>query len=68
MIIQTPGHRYEVKKSRTVTHETFTKRYALDRLETKLKKALQEQESYRQREKVKRLERQIDKLKLEISV
>ena len=72
MIFQTGKRRYEIKPKRNLTHEAFTKRMALTNLEIKIEQARDSLKQLlgvykrRQREKISRLERQYDKLKLEI--
>ena len=73
MIIQTGTQRYNVCRGHKITHETYTRYYALAELEIKLSQARHEleapevhssRERRRQREKVWRLQLQIDNLRL----
>ena len=73
MIVQTGTQRYNIRREDKVTHETYTRYYALTNLEVKLRQARHEleapeehssRERRRQREKVWRLQLQVDNLRL----
>ena len=73
MIVQTGTQRYNVRREDKVTHETYARYYTLAKLEIKLQQARYEleapeehssRERRRQREKVWRLQLQVDNLRL----
>lgn len=72
MILRVQNREFEIPKRRKVTHETFTMRYKLDDLENKLARARRDLEQLpaghrrRQREKIWRIEQQIDVLRLRV--
>ncbi len=70
MILRCGPRQYNIKDRRGITYDTFTKRFHLARLEDNLEQACRTLDTMpankrnRQREKVARLEKQIDRLRL----
>lgn len=73
MLVEARGYQYEISKQRRITHEHFTRLYKLSRLEDNLIRVRRDLEQLpgnkrrRQREKISRLEIQIDALRLQIA-
>ena len=72
MLVKAAAYSYNIEQGRKLTHETFTRLYQLTALEEKRIQAQKDLEAMppekrrRQREKIKRIERQIDQARLKM--